>query len=103
MVVHGDDFTALGTDEDLNWYEGKLHEAFEIKIRGRLGGGCTGPQEIRILNRVVALGPRGLTYEADPRHTDLLMSSLNLKSDSSAATPGGDQCTVQSAVKKFTT
>ena len=26
IVVHGDDFTALGNDHDLNWYEGKLAE-----------------------------------------------------------------------------
>jgi hypothetical protein len=43
VVVHGDDFTALGTDEDLDWYESALKEAFEIKIRGRLGEGCQGP------------------------------------------------------------
>ena len=30
----------------------------------------------------------GLTYEADPRHCDLLSSSLNLADASSAATPG---------------
>ena len=30
----------------------------------------------------------GLTYEADPRHTDLLLSSLNLEDSSGAVTPG---------------
>ena len=88
IVVHGDDFTALGTDDDLNWYEGQLQQSFEIKIRGRLGEGCDGPQEIRILNRIVAVDADGLRYEADPRHGDLLSASLNLSSDSSAVTPG---------------
>ena len=88
IVVHGDDFTALATDENLDWYEGELQKSFEIKIRGRLGEGCTGPQEIRILNRIVAVDEHGLRYEADPRHGDLLSSSLGLTSDSSAATPG---------------
>ena len=27
-VVHGDDFTCLGSDEHLNWYEGQLAEKF---------------------------------------------------------------------------
>ena len=36
-MVHGDDFTALGTDESLNLYEAGLQKAFECKIRGRLG------------------------------------------------------------------
>ena len=46
IVVHGDDFTALGTDADLDWYESALQKSSEIKIRGRLGEGCEGPQEI---------------------------------------------------------
>ena len=88
VVVHGDDFTTLGLDEDIDWFEGKLQESFEIKIRGRLGEGCKGPQEIRILNRVVSIDESGLSYEADPRHCDLLMSSLALDEKSHAATPG---------------
>ena len=88
VVVHGDDFTALGSDKNLDWYEAKLAESFELKIRGRLGEGCTGPQQIRILNRIVTLDDTGLTYEADPRHVDLLLSSLGLTAANSSATPG---------------
>jgi hypothetical protein len=88
VVVHGDDFSALGTDHDLDWYEASLKESFEIKVRGRLGEACSGPQELRILNRVVSVNTQGLTYEADPRHTDLLMSSLSLTSANASATPG---------------
>ena len=88
VVVHGDDFSALGTDHDLDWYEASLKESFEIKVRGRLGEGCNGPQELRILNRVVSVNTQGLTYEADPRHTDILMSSLSLTSANASATPG---------------
>ena len=88
MVVRGDDFTSVGTDKDLDWFEGELRESFEIKVRGRLGEGCTGPQELRILNRVISLTEKGLTYEADPRHADLLMSSLNLTEANGAAAPG---------------
>ena len=47
-VIHGDDFTTLGSDDALDWFESKLSESFEIKIRGRLGAGCKGPNEIRI-------------------------------------------------------
>ena len=63
-------------------------ESFEIKVRGRLGEGCEGPQQINILNRIVTATDQGLTYEADPRHGDLLMSSHNLSSSSSAASSG---------------
>ena len=78
VVVHGDDFTTLGLDSDRDWFEAGLQTYFEIKIRGRLGEGCPEPQEIRILHRVVTVNSSGLTYEADPRHCDLLMSSLEL-------------------------
>ena len=37
LVVHGDDFTCLGTLENLAWYEAQMAEAFEIKVRGHLG------------------------------------------------------------------
>lgn len=43
VVVHGDDFTAMGLDQDLGWYEQSLAANFELKIRGRLGEGCKGP------------------------------------------------------------
>ncbi len=46
------------------------------------------PQEIRILNKIVSVNEHGLTYEADPRHTDLLMSSLDLTEANSSSTPG---------------
>ena len=87
FVVHGDYFTTLGLDKDIDWFEGKLQESFEIKIRGRLGEGCPGPQEIKILNRVVSVDKSGLSYEADPHHCDFHMSSLTLDGKSHAATP----------------
>ena len=87
-VVHGDDFTSMGTQSELDWLETEFATHFELKIRGRLGENCTGPQQIRILNRIVTLTPEGLTYEADPRHVDLLSSSLGLTSANAVATPG---------------
>ena len=41
-VVHGDDFTTLGNDDNLNWFEDMMAKSFEIKFRGRLGKGCEG-------------------------------------------------------------
>ena len=64
---------ALAVDSELDWYESLLRKPFEIKQRGRLGVGCSGSQEIRILNRIVRLDEDGLTHEADPRHADLLL------------------------------
>ena len=77
-VVHGDDFTTLASDADMDWYEGELKKSFEIKVRGRLGLGCTGPQEIKILNRIVRWTTEGLEYEADPRHVEIMLAQLEL-------------------------
>ena len=35
-AVHGDDFTILGSEVDLNWFRKKINEKFEVKIRGGL-------------------------------------------------------------------
>ena len=50
VVVHGDDFTALGTDEALDKYEAGLRKSFECKMRGRLGEEAHDLKEIRVLN-----------------------------------------------------
>ena len=87
VVVHGDDFTTLGLDGDLDWFETELARNFELKLRGRLGEGTT-DTELRILNRVVSITKDGLVYEADPRHSDLLVTSLGLTAANSTLTPG---------------
>ena len=53
-VVHGDDFTALGTDDALNFYEAELQKHFECKLKGRLGSEDGDMKEMNILNRVVS-------------------------------------------------
>jgi len=87
VVVHGDDFTAMATDDDLDWYTAELEKVFEIKVRGRLGEGLE-QNEIRILNRIVRVTPQGVRYEADPRHYELLSRSLGLEGASATLTPG---------------
>ena len=78
IVVHSKHFTTLGLEEDIDWLEGNLQESFEIKIRGRLGEGCKGAQEIRILSRVVSVDESGFSHEADPRDCVLFMSYSTL-------------------------
>ena len=45
-------------------------------------------QEITILNRVLRWTRDGLEYEADPRHSEILISELGLSSSSPVVTPG---------------
>ena len=88
VVVHGDDFTALGTPQSLDLYEAGMCKAFECKLKGRLGRRDSDLKEMRMLNRIVRIDDHGLRYEADPRHVELLARSLNLEQCKHVVTPG---------------
>ena len=49
------------------------------------GGNC---DAIKILDRMLRSSPEGLTYESDPRHVDLLASSMGLTISNAVSTPG---------------
>ena len=88
VVVHGDDFTALGTDASLELYEKGLASSFECKYKGRLGAEDKDLKEMRVLNRILRITPDGLMYEADPRHVELLAKSMGLETCKPVFTPG---------------
>ena len=88
VVVHGDDFTALGTPEGLDKYEQGMTKTFECKMKGRLGTRDTDLKEMRVLNRIVRVTDSGLRCEADPRHVELLAKSLNMENCKAVVTPG---------------
>ncbi len=88
-VVHGDDFTILGWGSNLDWCKCKVQEKFDMKHRGRLGPQSNDDKSIRILNRVVEWGSEGISYEADQRHAEIIVSKLGLKGESrSVGNPG---------------
>ena len=39
IVVHGDDFTLLGSEGDLEWFRSMIQKSFEVTFRGRIGPG----------------------------------------------------------------
>ena len=65
LVVHGDDFTVLGKEQQLDWFREQIAARFEVKFRGRLGPTDSDDKAIRILNRVVTWTSEGIEYEAD--------------------------------------
>ena len=88
VTVHGDDFTSTGRARDLEWLKTSLENAFEIKTE------LLGPdlnkhsQEIRILNRVLTWSQAEITYEADQRHAEILISELEMCGAKPVTTPG---------------
>lgn len=88
VVCHGDDFTALGTNWGLDQYERGMLKCFDCELRGRLGSDPEDMKEVKILNRILRVTDRGLSYEADPRHGELLARALGLESCGRQGTPG---------------
>lgn len=89
MVVHGDDFTVLGYESDLDWVREPISSEFEVKFRGRLGPEAGDMKSIRILNRIVEWKEDGIYYEADQRHIDILEQGLGFNARTKQlATPG---------------
>ena len=89
VVVHGDDFTVLGPEGQLDWFREQIRGRFDVKVRGRMGDGDHDIKSIRILNRVLTWTPTGILYEADQRHAELIMKGMGIKDgDKSVNTPG---------------
>ena len=81
-MIHGDDFTLLGPEVQLNWFREKIQEKFEVKFRGRIGPGKDDEKSIRLLNRVFEWTNDGIQFEDDQRHAELFVKSAVLKADS---------------------
>ena len=81
-VVHGDDFTFLGWEEDLHDVRDGMKAKYELKVRGVLGGAWGDQREVTILNRRLRWEDDELTYEADPEHVWKLVEGIGLLADS---------------------
>ncbi len=67
VLVHGDDFVAVGPRTQVLWFKKKLKMKFEIKAN-ILGTSQDELKEARVLNRVIRVGEARWEYEADERH-----------------------------------
>ena len=88
--MHGDDFTALGWESQLDWYREKGTGRFESKVKGRIGPASGNEKSMRVLNRLVHWTSEGIEYEADQRHAELIIQGLSLKADSKSVNTLGE-------------
>ena len=67
VSVHGDDFTATGPKRQLDWFEERMRQHYELTVGGRLG---PGPRTMtrKPLSSTASSGglSNGIEYEADP-------------------------------------
>jgi len=89
VSVHGDDFTAVGPKDDLDWYEAEMSKHYELTCQPRLGPGAGDAKEAVVLNRIIRWTHEGVEYEADPRQAEKLAAECGLDAGvNSVATPG---------------
>ena len=89
ITVHGDDFTAAGSLDDLRWLQRKFQQQYEVKSK------LLGPedehdcvQDVRVLNRLVSWTSNGIMYESDPRHAEIIIKEMGLSEAKGVQTPG---------------
>ena len=63
-------------------------QKYQVKTQ-LLGPGKEHNKQLKVLNRIVTWhGHKGITYEADPRHAELVIEQLSLKDAKIVSTPG---------------
>ena len=86
MTVHGDDFTATGSQNSLIWLENVMKAAYDIKST-LLGPEEGMQQSIRILNRTLRWEQEGIVYEPDEKHAGVIIQTMGVENGKSVATP----------------
>ena len=81
-AVHGDDFTFLGFDEDLDMLEKSMKGWFDLKVRGRMGPDEGDDKDIIILGRHVKWEHNGISISADTKHADSIKKYCDLNENS---------------------
>ena len=92
LLVHGDDFVALGDDAGQAHLQNVLQKKYELRVDGSIGYGEQ-RQEFTVLNRVVSFCEKTgtITYEPDPRHAEMVLKQLDLEKCKPVKTPGEKQ------------
>ena len=72
----------------LEYFQKGIQTEFEVKVRGRLGGGKDDDKCMRILNRIIRWTETGLRIEADPRHVEILINEMGQNEANPVKTPG---------------
>ena len=91
VLIHGDDFVAAGSREDIKQFRQAIAGRFTVKdnlvgSRSDLGE----LQETRVLNRIIRWTQKGWEYEADQRHAELIVREMGMENAKSVKTPGED-------------
>ena len=91
MYVRGDDYVSAGRPNQLKWMNDQLEDRYTVTTQ-TLGPGRHNQQQIEALNRILAWNnDRGMEYEADPRHIEIILKQLQLNEARAVTTPGAQE------------
>ena len=86
--VHGDDYVSTAMPNQLEWLKTSLEAKYQIKTQW-LGQGEKYSKEVKILKGIVGWdGVNGITFEADPRHAEIIINQLKIQDAKAVSTPG---------------
>ena len=86
-LPHGDDYVSSGSKASLDWLQGKLKEAYDIKTQ-IVGPGEGAVREGKVLNMVLRCTDIGWELEADPRQCELITEQLEVCKLKGLSSPG---------------
>ena len=86
LTVHGDDFTIIGDEMQLQWLGDKMKKRYDLKM-DVLGPDAHQEKEVRILNRIIRWTKSGIEYEPDQRHAEKVVNDLGLEKSREVSTP----------------
>lgn len=86
LLVHGDDFVAVGNKNALDDYEAMMTKTYECKV-ARLGWTKGMSRQTRILGRIVTLHDDGIDIEADPALLEEAIANMGLRGAKGCVTP----------------
>ena len=78
VMVHGDDYVAVGAEQDLQWLQTEIRKRYDVKVE-MIGPEHSDQNTVKVLNRIITFVPGGILYEADPRHAELLAEFMGLE------------------------
>ena len=87
IMVHGDDFVAVGDKNGLKGVREALEGKYKLKVQ-TFGGRKECAKEVRVLNKIIRHTANGIELEADPRHAESVVRDLGLTDGKPSKVPG---------------
>ena len=88
VVVHGDDFWAVGPQEALDTLVKEISAHWTVETKATLGPEEDDDKRVTSLNRIIRWTEKGIEIEADPRHAQLIVAECGMINAKAVATPG---------------